>query len=283
MNLRRIILSRPGRLAQIGLWSASLACVGAVGYLHLLSGLGYEFHLFFILPVLVVAWFVSIRRAYVLAVLTVVLWYLADRQLGGEGSDRWPLLFNTLVRISILGGAVWLLARMRGILERETRLARQDNLTGLANRLGFHQDGEFLLNMARRQAIPVSALFIDLDHFKTVNDRFGHETGDRLLARVAAVLRERLRASDLAGRLGGDEFALILPGTGATAAADYAAALRERLLEAMREDDWPVTFSIGVASFATPPADLATLVREADRLMYTAKHDGRDCIRSSSA
>ena len=125
-------------------------------------------------------------------------------------------------------------------------------------------------------------MFIDLDHFKRVNDESGHDTGDRLLRRVAEVLQKQLRASDLAGRLGGDEFVLLLPGAGAAAAAEYAEKLRLRLLAAMQESNWPVTFSIGVASYAQPPTELTDMLCEADRLMYEVKNGGRDGIRCQS-
>ena len=276
MTLRSLIFERPSRQTQLAVWLLAIGLAGLVGYLHLQTGLAYEFHLFFIVPVVLVAWFVSLRRGYVIASLTVILWYLADRQLGGESADRLPLLFNTLVRLSIFVAIVWLLGQLHLVLARESQLAREDALTGLANRRGFTQQGEFLLAMARRQNLPISALFLDLDHFKEVNDRLGHEAGDELLIRVAEILRGHLRASDLAGRLGGDEFALILPGSDLAAASEYGENLRQRLLESMRKHGWPVTFSVGVSSFATAPASLAALLSEADRLMYEAKHGGRD-------
>lgn len=279
MTLRSLILAPPSRQTQLALWLVAIGLAGLVGYLHLQTGLAYEFHLFFIVPVLLVAWFVNIRRGYVIASLTVILWYLADRQLGGETADRLPLLFNTLVRLSIFIAIVWLLGQLRLVLTRESQLAREDSLTGLANRRGFMQLGQGLLALARRQQTPISAIFIDLDRFKEVNDSLGHEAGDTLLQAVARTLRQHLRSSDIAGRLGGDEFALILPDTDADAASAYAEALRDRLLATMRENGWSVvTFSIGVASFRQAPADLPSLLKEADALMYEVKENGRDRV-----
>lgn len=279
MTLRSLILEHPSRQTQLALWLVAIGLAGLVGYLHLLTGLAYEFHLFFIVPVVLVAWFVNIRRGYVIASLTVILWYLADRQLGGEAADRLPLLFNTLVRLSIFIAIVWLLGQLRLVLARESQLAREDSLTGLVNRRGFMQLGQGLLALAHRQQTPITAIFIDLDRFKEVNDSLGHEAGDTLLQEVARTLRQHLRSSDIAGRLGGDEFALILPGTDADAASAYAEALRDRLLASMRENGWSVvTFSIGVASFLQAPADLPSLLKEADALMYEVKENGRDRV-----
>lgn len=282
MNLRQFALYQPDRRGKIALWLASLCAVGLISYLNVWSGPAYELHIFFILPAMLIAWYVSLPRAYLLASITILLWYMTDRQLGGENVSQWPLLFNTLVRIAIPFSSIWLLGKIREILQRETRMARNDALTHLPNRFGFLQDGELLLSLARRQGTPISILFIDLDHFKRVNDESGHDTGDRLLRRVAEVLQKQLRASDLVGRLGGDEFVLLLPGAGPPAAADYAEKLRLRLLAAMQESNWPVTFSIGVASYAQPPTELTDMLCEADRLMYEVKNGGRDGIRCQS-
>ena len=280
MTLRSLILEHPSRQTQLAVWLVAIGLAGLVGYLHLQTGLAYEFHLFFIVPVVLVAWFVNIRRAYVIATLTVILWYLADRQLGGDGANRLPLLFNTVVRLGIFLAIVWLLGQLRSVLTRESQLAREDGLTGLANRRGFIDQGEVLLAVVRRQSLPVSALFIDVDHFKEVNDRLGHDAGDALLVRIAEVLRGHLRASDLAGRLGGDEFALILPGTGGESAVEYAASLRQRLLDATQRNYPMATFSIGIASCSMAPATTAELLRAADDRMYSAKRAGGNRLES---
>lgn len=113
MKLRQFFLQHPPVRARIALWLGSLIAVGLLGYLYLLTGPAYEFQLFFTLPLLVVAWFVSAQRAYVLAVLTVVLWYLAERQLGGVGGERSILMFNTLIRASMFFGVIWLVNQLR--------------------------------------------------------------------------------------------------------------------------------------------------------------------------
>lgn len=121
-------------------------------------------------------------------------------------------------------------------------------------------------------------MFIDLDKFKQVNDEQGHDAGDALLQRVAEIFRSHIRAGDIVGRLGGDEFALLLPGMGDRAALAYVNDLRQRLLDAMRDKGWPVTFSIGIVSCHRAPDVLETLLKEADQLMYEAKEAGRDRI-----
>ena len=278
MKLSKALLFQPGELERTGIFVLSLVLAFAIGYLHILTGLAYEFHVLFILPVLIAAWFVGTRAGYALSLLTAPEWLIADLMLGGEQAGLIPLLFNTGMRLLIFLSIAWLLGEMRRVLQRESRLAREDALTQLPNRREFHERGQRAFAQAQRQSAPFTVVFFDLDKFKLVNDQSGHEVGDRLLAKVAQVMRLHVRASDIPGRLGGDEFALLLPNMNAPAAKTYIENLRQKLLAAMREHGWPVTFSIGVASYDVTPRNFAGALAQADALMYEGKNGGRDRI-----
>lgn len=163
------------------------------------------------------------------------------------------------------------------------RQAMQDPLTGLGNR----RAPERWLADRRPQVErgePLSILLLDLDHFKQVNDRFGHDTGDAVLCRVAELMRRHCRSGDLAARYGGEEFLLALAG----APPQDAVQLAERLRAAVAAQDWPalqpglqVTVSIGV-THASEAADNATLLTLADRRLYSAKIEGRDRVVATS-
>jgi len=189
-----------------------------------------------------------------------------------------PLVFNTIMRLVIFLYGAWLVAEMRRVLLRESRLAREDALTGLPNRREFRERGQQAFAQAQRQGAPFTAVFIDLDRFKEVNDCHGHAIGDELLTAVARTIRAHVRASDIPGRLGGDQFALLLPNMNAHGASRYLEKLQKQLLSTMNDKGWPVTFSIGVASFQVAPSDFDTLIGQADSLMYEAKRTGRDRI-----
>lgn len=278
MRLREAILWRPGTGGRLGILGASAALIVLLAYLHTLAGLEYEFHAFFTPPLALVAWFLGLRWGIVLAILVVGLWFAADRMLGGDQASALPLILNSGARLSIYCVGVWLLVQLREVLDSERRLARKDPLTQLSNRREFHELGAQTLALAQREGMPITAVFIDLDMFKKVNDEQGHAAGDALLVCVADVLSARLRASDIAGRLGGDEFALLLPGMDGESAQAYAEDARQRLLHAMSVRGWPVTFSIGVASCSRAPADFDSLVAEADSLMYEVKRSGRNRV-----
>jgi diguanylate cyclase (GGDEF)-like protein len=118
---------------------------------------------------------------------------------------------------------------------------------------------------------------MDLDQFKAVNDSLGHAVGDRLLCVVAEALKAHSRAADTVARMGGDEFAVLLPETNLEGAKAFLEGLRARLLQAMRANRWPVTFSIGSVTFSRAvPAE--EMIRRADVLMYAVKQRKKDAI-----
>ena len=278
-NPRRVFLWQPSPRARLAILLAGLAVLTLVAVAHVATGTAYEFYVFFAPPVIVVAWFAGRRAGYTAALYAVGAWTFADYQLNPALGTH-PLLFNGLSRLLVYGVNVWLLTQLRVVLLRERRLARQDMLTRLPNRREFAERGRQALGQAQREGTPITAAYIDLDHFKQVNDEYGHEAGDALLVRVAAVLAARLRSSDIAARLGGDEFALLLPGMGGATAGIYIEELRQRLLVAMDSDSWPVTFSIGVASYENAPETLDAMLSNADRLMYEVKENGRNQVLS---
>ena len=278
MKLREAFLWQPHWIHQGVILIAGAIMVTAISYLHTATGLAYEFHAFYIVPVLAVSWFLGARYGYALSLLAAVEWFLADRILAGEPAAMLPLIFNTIVRLTIFIGGAWLVGGIRLALLRETRLAREDGLTQLPNRREFHERGRVAFAQAQRQQTPFTAVFIDLDRFKEVNDAMGHQVGDKLLKSVAAALRDHVRISDIPGRLGGDEFALLLPGMKAAAARVYVEQMQDRLLDVMKRNGWPVTFSVGVASYDVTPKDFDWLLKQADALMYEAKHGGRNRV-----
>ncbi|MBI4568617.1 MAG: response regulator [Planctomycetes bacterium] len=156
----------------------------------------------------------------------------------------------------------------------------RDGLTGLLKHTAIKEHLAAEVSRGRRDGAPLSYALIDVDHFKSVNDRFGHPAGDRVLRCLARLLRQRLRATDVAGRYGGEEFAVILPGTPLQAAADLIDALRDRFSRlAHRADgaEFQTTFSAGLASFPVRN-DAETLNAAADASLYRAKRGGRNRV-----
>jgi diguanylate cyclase (GGDEF)-like protein len=153
------------------------------------------------------------------------------------------------------------------------RRARADPLTDLLNHQAFTEDLELELVRARRYEHGLALVFLDVDRFKAINDTLGHPEGDRVLRTLAAVLRETLRASDLAGRMGGDEFAACLLESDAEAAGRFLSRLTDRLDELSAAGTLPQPFSVspGVAHFPSDGADADALFRVADARLYELK------------
>jgi len=148
------------------------------------------------------------------------------------------------------------------------RLAATDDLTGLANRRRFYEELGRQIANARRHKIPLSLLLLDLDDFKQVNDRHGHQQGDNVLRAVGEAITSRLRAGDLPARLGGDEFAVLLPHTSYAQALTLVSVL-QTCIETTVRSNTTLTVSIGAASYARGSSD--ELLRRADAHLYTAK------------
>jgi len=165
-------------------------------------------------------------------------------------------------------------------LEAQLRLlANRDSLTGLFNRRRFHEELEMQISQASRYDLRAALLWLDLDHFKNINDSYGHKAGDELLIGVARLLQDQVRQSDLLARLGGDEFAVLMPHTD-LGMAEAAAA---RILETVRNREFALdretvrlTASIGIALYPEQGVTADKLLAHADLAMYRAKEEGRN-------
>jgi len=173
----------------------------------------------------------------------------------------------------------------KALKEQQTlleQIAREDKVTGLCNRRYFEESGQLECLRAGRYHRPLALLLGDIDHFKFVNDQYGHPCGDSVLKQVGQTLLQHCRNNDVIARCGGDEFGILLP----ESQMDEALKAAERLCTAVRElrftcggHSFQVTMSFGLASFLPArPMNLPELMDEADRALYTAKHNGRNRV-----
>ena len=175
----------------------------------------------------------------------------------------------------------------RSLLHQQLRAAAQsDPKTGLLNAVAWQREAEQRIRRARRTGGAAAILLVDIDHFKRVNDTYGHLAGDELLAATASTLGQHVRACDVLGRFGGEEFVAVLPGAGQQEACRIAERLRGRVRDiavAARgatapNDTVTVTVSIGVAALGLDGEDLFELLAAADAALYRAKKSGRDRV-----
>jgi len=157
-------------------------------------------------------------------------------------------------------------------------------LTGIANRRAFLECAESAYAHSRSNGEPLTLLMLDLDYFKTINDRFGHLEGDRALMAFAQAIKGQLRASDAVGRLGGEEFGVLLPVTTLAEGLEVATRMLHSILALELTDDaghsYRVTTSLGVSTFRQSDRSLRDMLDRADQALYLAKHRGRNQVAS---
>jgi len=208
-------------------------------------------------------------------ILRRVLWSFVARRAAGLELDADQMLavehrLNATIDRLVTECVVAYFDRATSELARQ---ARHDQLTGLLHHQAFVRELELELERAARYEHGVTLVFLDLDHFKEINDTLGHPAGDRVLKRLGELLRESLRGSDLAGRMGGDEFAAYLVESDEEAGGRLLARLNDRVDELISTQELPMrcSFSAGIAHFPDEGADADALFRLADRRLYEAK------------
>ncbi|MEZ0394828.1 MAG: GGDEF domain-containing protein [Anaerolineales bacterium] len=255
----------------------SILLVLLLGAIDYLTGFELTFSLFYLLPVSIVSWGVGRRAGLLIAALSVLIWSISNLLTGEMFSSPFIIAWNTVTRLLILVIMSLLLNALRRVLDEERRHARIDPLTGALNRRAFYE----LVNtriLFARPAPPCTLVYLDLDNFKVVNDTFGHNTGDVLLVTVVDTIARHIGPQDAIARLGGDEFIILLMETEPQPLAETVTRLQYELLAAMRAQDWPVTFSIGVLTFLQPAASVGQMITLADRLMYRVKSAAKDGV-----
>jgi diguanylate cyclase (GGDEF)-like protein len=157
-------------------------------------------------------------------------------------------------------------------------MAVTDSLTGLYVRRYFLVKLQEELHRAERYDNILSIVMADLDHFKNINDTYGHDAGDRVLKAIGKFLQQNIRDVDMVARYGGEEFVIMIPEAANDAAHILSERLRKQMSELKIEDLPPITISLGIATYPFDGSDLADLIKKADAAMYAAKRDGRNRV-----
>lgn len=260
----------------------SLLLILLIGILDYTTGYEFGISLFYLIPVSISLWFAGNLAGGIISVLSALVWLMADVSAGKTHVYMAVNYWNAFIRLGFFLTVILILSSLKRSLEREKELARTDNLTGAVNSRIFMSTLKMEIARTHRSRAPFTLSYIDIDHFKTINDRLGHSTGDAALKTVAAIMRNNLRETDVLGRLGGDEFAILFPGLGSDDAQVAIPKIRSQLLDEMKKYDWPVTFSIGVLTINRARHSVEDYIKKADDLMYTVKKQGKNSIRYAS-
>ena len=259
------------------LWLAVLVSTLGLGIIDYKIGPGLSLSLVYILPVALASWTLGTSEGFLVSFVCAIIGEISSRPFNQSFTSLFPV-WDAIERLGILMIFSLLFAEVHVLFKNATRLSRTDFLTGILNRRALMEAASMELNRLARTGRPFTLLYMDLDDFKSINDIAGHEAGDSLLTKFAAVLKLQLRGIDIIARMGGDEFTVILPETDDQAANKVAPRLQSSLLKEMQEHHWSMTVSIGALTCISAPSNTDEMFRLADQLMYRAKKEGKNTI-----
>jgi diguanylate cyclase (GGDEF)-like protein len=249
----------------------ALLAIPLIGALDWATGPEITFSLLYLAPVAFVAWQRTRRIAFTASALSALTWIAVDFVLDRVDANGAIYVWNFAARFVPLIVVSVLLTRLREVLAREQERSSTDALTGAINRRAMRELADGELARARRHRRPLTVVYFDVDDFKSVNDRLGHASGDRLLKSIVSAIRPQLRLTDAIARWGGDEFVLLLPETSGDMARAVLDKIVRQLTETMQQRDWTVTFSIGVVTTEDATQTFDDLLGTTDQLMYQQK------------
>ena len=273
-----IAIEKVSRPVWVGLGVVLLAGVAVLDYR---TGTQFSFSVFYLLPISLITWAVSARAGLAMVFLSDIIWMVVDILSGTRPANLLAYGWNAIIRFSFFVTPV-LIIRLNRAMQREQIFARTDFLTGVLNARFFHEQAQMEINRSARYQRPFTIVFIDVDNFKTINDTFGHTTGDTVLRTIAVSMEQQLRKTDIVARVGGDEFVVLLPETDSSTAPTVLTSLQRTLLDEMQENGWHVTFSIGALTVTGLQLSVDELLGRADQLMYVVKNGGKNNIHYSS-
>jgi diguanylate cyclase (GGDEF)-like protein len=251
-----------------------------IGYADFVTGYYLSLGLFYVVPVALLAWYVSRRAGLVGAALSALTWHAVNAVYAPLGLAPAVLVWNSAVRFGFFSIIGFLLSSLKTSYERHSELARIDPLTGLLNSRAFDEALRLELARAQRQSYEIAVVYIDLDNFKSINDSMGHAAGDALLRDVGRSLTQAVRATDIVGRVGGDEFVVVLSSISAISARATAGRLQDLIHQVAGGHAPGVTATAGIAlSDGTDPID--SLIERADALMYHGKATAKGSIQEA--
>ena len=226
----------------------------------------------FLLPIMYVAWRVKLEIAAVHVLFSMFILGISIREFVPSTTSAVVMLS---VQTSVFASVAYIITSLRKSLLREQHMARIDGLTGVPNARAFEEIAAKELAKLQRTPGPLSVIYFDLDHFKKINDTFGHHGGDRALRLIGDALRHTTRGADTPARIGGDEFVVLLPNTAREGARTVVVRLQSLIAHLSNHT---ITCSVGCMTYTTfPPSDVDDMLRKVDAVMYMAKENGRNC------
>ena len=249
-----------------------------LGMMDWFTGGGLSYSAFYMIPIGLMARRLGFIAGVVLSVLSATSLLVVGVVTGNIYSPFGVL--NSVTNLVFFMIIAYGIVRIRLLVEALRDLASTDPLTGAANSRSFYEKAQIETARASRYGHPFTTVYVDLDNFKTVNDTMGHKVGDDLLVKTVRLISQSIRPTDFLARLGGDEFVILFSDTDTQSAQEAIRRIERRFHSEMAEKGLPVTLSVGLVTFLSPPASVSEMIQMADKLMYEAKMAGKRRIVS---
>lgn len=229
------------------------------------------------------AWFIGLMPGLIISFICASIWGGLDIYTGHVYSSNWFVVWNSIMRMGFYVVTVMLLEAIHTAFRNERMLSQTDFLTGLYNRRFIYECLHRTVLSTQRTKDKAVLAYIDLDHFKKVNDTHGHQEGDKVLQIVAEIMKNKLRRTDWIGRIGGDEFIILLTHTDIAQGKKVLADLNDKICDEMLFHNWPVTLSIGALEINGSYKSVDDVISASDKLMYEVKSNGRNSLYCKAA
>ena len=241
---------------------------------------------FYLVPILLAAWYCGAALTLaVTCVCAISAVYISSTNLSATTSS-WELLLSALSLILVFALFATVMLYLKNAFRKLHRQSTTDWLTRLSNRRDFYAQAAREVERSRRYNAPLALMMLDIDHFKQINDQYGHAAGDKVLRDLGEVCRATLRNIDIAARMGGEEFAVLMPGTPMEMAVDAAQRLLQKLsgivVDLPDQQFVSFTVSIGVSILKSSDMAIDDVLSRADFALYEAKQGGRNQVRQAT-
>ncbi len=256
--------------------------IAIVGIADYYTGDKIDTCVFYIIPMFIATWSMGLVAGLIVCFFCVIIMIITNVLLVQYKISMFIVYWNEAIRSTFFLILIFLLARLKSILGHEKRMARVDFLTQTANTRSFYEFIQYEIDRSQRYHYPISFIYMDIDNFKDINDRFGHIVGDNFLKAVAKIIKKNIRTNDIVARLGGDEFGILLPETNTQQLKIVSQKIYKLLLAQRKRTFKFITFSLGGVTCQGTTCSINELIKRADKLMYSVKKNIKNKIALGS-
>jgi diguanylate cyclase (GGDEF)-like protein len=268
------VLELPGRLPKPILTILAFLLVLTIGSIDLSAGYNnVSIALLYLFPIILITWFEGGIPAAIIAIFSAITWSIADAASGPVYSHMSIPIWNSVMVLGMFSLVAYCFATIKKLLIKERAHSLNDGVTHTASAAVFYEEGQREIKRAARYKRPLTLARLGINDHNRLAGTLGQHTAESLLRAVAETVIKTLRTTDIVGRLEAHEFALLMPETKSKEAEVAIHKVQEHLLDMVKQNGWPVTFSIGVVTCTAPTCTIDTLITIAGDLMRTAQDD----------